>query len=189
MKWLAVFCLGAFVACSSSTSVPAFPNEPGDDESDGGNDPANTQDADDTFDASAPDSLSPDCTGACATTAVNVTLNGQMRTLPRAQFGLNTDGSLHVEVFLGGDPMCPTESSPSPMYTLIIEGTAANVTATFLDLQGDVLTAQPNSKATAAAITNVKGGDTFSAFDFTATFAEGTASGHLYADRCTTLDE
>ena len=170
VAWSALF--GLIIACSSSTTTPTTPPVE-DARADAGADAATTPDA-----------------SVSTTTSLTVTLNGVVRTLARAQFGTNSDGTLHVESHLGGDAACPTESSPSPMYTLIVTGLPGpTVTSTFLDFQGDVLSGAPLTKSTSVTVTSVQTDATSTSFDVTATFTEGTATGHIFAAHCTSLDE
>ena len=172
--------LRVFVACSSSTTMTPAPTE------DAGADASTPLD-----DAGTPTDATTNDGSATSSTSLTVTLNGTTRTLTRAQFGTNADGTLHVESHLGGDAACPTESSPSPMYTLIVNGVpGTTVTGSFLDFQGDILTGgTPATKATALEVTNAQTTATSTSFDVTITFAEGTATGHIAADHCASLDE
>ncbi len=118
------------------------------------------------------------------------------RTLDNAGYGVNTnDGTLHVEVHKGGFTGCPQMNSPTPDYTLIIPRVAAmsaptaTSTASFLDYKGDMLTGIAPVSATSVMLTNVSySAGAFLKFDVQLTFAEGTITGHLYAQHCTSLD-
>src|SRR4051812_5853861 len=73
------------------------------------------------------------------TTSLVATLQAT-RTLNRGYYGVSTNGSLYVEAYLGGDPGCPTMSSGTPDYTLILgtlQPTTMTSTASFLDFVGD----------------------------------------------------
>ncbi|MDB4946572.1 MAG: hypothetical protein JWP97_6106 [Labilithrix sp.] len=206
----AVTSLAAFVACSSTDSggggVVVTPDA---------GDARDSSVADAGEDAAVADTGAGDaatgCTGACKTLSLVVSLNGQTRMLSRAQFGTELgDGGatfLHTEAHLGGDPKCPEESSPTPDYTMIVANVPRNaaggkatkaadgVAATFLDFKGDLGFSSPASvsKATAVEITNLQVDPAtppaWAAYDFSATFAEGTVSGHVYDEHCASMDE
>jgi len=119
------------------------------------------------------------------------------RTLDHAIYGVNNDdGTLHVEVHKGGDPGCPTMTSPTPDYTAIIGRvppmTAATATsvANFLDYQGDMLGgATLGAAATMVSLTSVVYTVGISvALDVSLTFAAGTVTGHVFATHCDSLD-
>jgi hypothetical protein len=135
-----------------------------------------------------------------------VSMGGVTRTLERAQFGLDADGTLHIEAHEGGDPKCPDQTSPSPKRTLIITGVkhaapstkeskADGVNASFLDFVGDQLPeGTPFSKATAitveiVAIKGPPGSETEVELEVDATFAEGTIKGRVFAELCQSLNE
>jgi hypothetical protein len=136
------------------------------------------------------------CTGACQTTAL-VAQMMSTRTLNRAYFGVTAaDGTLHVEVYLGGGSGCPTMNSPTPNYTVVlgrvpVPTSTADVTSpgSFLDYQGDMLGGPPGASATSVSLTPVAyQAQTLLALDATLTFAAGSVAGHLYATHCTSLD-
>jgi len=146
------------------------------------------------------------CAGACKTTALVAKFGGALRTITRAQFGTqagDAGAQLHAEAHAGGDPACPNASSPTPIYTLIVSsiprsapgGTASKsdgVTSAFFDFAGD-LGLPPITRATAVTVTALQQ-DTASppawtAFNVTATFAEGSVTGHVYAEYCASLTE
>lgn len=146
------------------------------------------------------------CTGACKAVALTATFGGKTRFITRAQFGTQTGDSgaqLHVEAHSGGEPACPTAASPTPTYTLIVSsvprsapgGKASKsdgVTSAFFDFAGD-LGLPALTKATAVVVSALQE-DTASppawtAFDVTATFAEGSVTGHVYAEYCASLTE
>lgn len=130
------------------------------------------------------------------TTALTAMLNAN-RTLDNAGYGVNADdGTLHVEIHKGGFTGCPQMTSPTPDYTLILGRvpamTAATATspATFLDFVGDMTDNSPApSNATVRTLTNVTySAGAFLTFDVSLMFGEGTITGHLYAQHCTSLD-
>jgi hypothetical protein len=136
-----------------------------------------------------------DATLNMATSMTAVMTNTRM--LDKAFYGVNNDGTLHVEAHRGGVATCPQMNSPTPDYSLIIGRVAAmsapmgSSTANFLDYTGDML---PNNQIGAAA-TNVNLSNitytagTFVALDGEITFDAGMITGHLYAIYCTSLDE
>jgi hypothetical protein len=135
------------------------------------------------------------CSGTCQTTAL-VAQMMSTRTLNRAYFGVTAaDSTLHVEVYLGGGSGCPTMTSPTPSYTVVlgrvpVPTSTAAVTSpgNFLDYQGDMLGAI-GASATSVSLTPVAyQAQTFLALDAMLTFAAGTVSGHLYATHCASLD-
>ena len=162
--------------------------------------------------ADAPDAASPieagpaTCEGACKQTALVATFGALTRPLDRAQLGTqqgDAGAQLHTESHSGGAPECPSQSSPTPSYTLIVSsiprgapGGAASekegVTGAFFDFKGD-LTLPPFTKATSvklsALVEDPATPPAWAAFDVTATFAEGRVTGHVYAAYCASLDE
>jgi hypothetical protein len=152
------------------------------------------------------DAAPPGCSGACKTTVLVVDMGGKTRTLARAQFGTqqgDAGAQLHVEAHLGGEPACPTSTSPTPTYTLIVSsiprgaagGKASKsdgVTSAFFDFKGD-LGIPPLTRATAVEVVmlleDTATPPAWSAFDVTATFPEGTVKGHVYAEYCASLTE
>jgi hypothetical protein len=143
------------------------------------------------------------CTGACLTTTLTAVFGADMAMFDRAVYGITTTGatqSLHVEVYSGGDPGCPTEQSATPDYTAILgqvavptDTTPSSSPGNLLDFTGDLLEGQLGAKATMVTITPVAADPTastpFVALDVSMTFAAGTISGHVYATHCASLDE
>jgi hypothetical protein len=173
------------VACSSSTVAgKAAPN------ADGGGVHA--------------DAASSSCAGACTTMTLAADFGGQKRALVRAQFGTqagDAGAELHLEAHAGGDPACPTQTSPSPDYTLVLTGVprgaagrtltqADGLSAAFLDFKGD-LGLPPVTKATQLSVTVVAEDPetpaAWVALDVSATFSQGTIAGHVYAGYCASL--
>jgi len=149
----------------------------------------------------------PGCQGTCKTTSLVVDIGGNKRPLDRAQLGTQQSDAgapqLHVEAHSGGKPECPTQASPTPTYTLIVSsiprgaagGKASEgdgVTSAFFDFKGD-LSLPPFMKATSVSVTGLiedtASPPAWSAFDVTATFKEGTVTGHVYAEYCASLSE
>ena len=141
-----------------------------------------------TADAAVYDTLPP-CEGACKTTALTATFMAT-RTLDVAYFGTNTDFTLYVEAYGGAAAGCPTMSSPTPEYTLILGKIDAQGTspASFIDFKGDMLPSVQPVSATAVTLTPVAANTDFAAFDVMLTFPSGTISGHFYATHCDSLD-
>lgn len=133
------------------------------------------------------------------TTAV-MAINNVTRTLDRAQFGFDSDGTYHIEAHEGGDPACPDEHSPSPKRTLIVSGvkkadpgtkeTKPDVSASFLDFAGDQIPNGMPAKASAVTIEIVAiKGTTEIEIEVSATFPSGTAKGRIFAEFCQSLSE
>ncbi len=158
----------------------------------------------------APDAPAASCTGACKTTALTAKFGADTRVLDRAYYGITksaTSSTLHVEAYKGAPAGCPTASSPSPNYTLILGtvGIAQPGTerANVLDFVGDLLDGPLGAPTTAVMLTTVAidvcptcvgmpapaDADGFVALDASLTFAAGTITGHLYATHCDSLDE
>jgi hypothetical protein len=129
---------------------------------------------------------------ADTTTAVTATMQAT-RVLDHAFFGANSDGTLHVELDKGGEGVCPTMSSPTPEYTLVLglfDTFAMTSPATFLDYVGDMLGGPINASASTVTPSNIfYAPGTTLAFDLAATFDAGTVGGHVYAAHCASLDE
>lgn len=149
-----------------------------------------------------------------ATMNLSIVKNGVSYPLDRAQFGLTklADGhEIYVEAHFGGDPACPTESSPSPDRTAIITGLlaedppgrtidyAAHARANLLDFKGDI-TMEPILKGTSVTLTSLASNacpdcaagdpDRFVAFEVNATLSDGTTiAGTVKASHCGSLDE
>lgn len=145
------------------------------------------------------------CEGACKTTNLAAMFGSVQRTLDRAYFGVTRSAAgatLHVEAYRGGGSGCPTQSSPTTDYTLVL-GTVpmpigmmpVTSPGNILDFVGDLLNGPLGAAATAVTITPVATdacascAGTFLALDTSITFAAGTITGHLYATHCASLDE
>jgi hypothetical protein len=139
------------------------------------------------------------CTGACATTALTVTLRGRSAGFSRAQHGVAPDGRFVVEAHEGGDPACPTLSSPTPDRTLVIANLRAwpdggavtfadGLRVTLFDFSG-ALTSAPLERAVSARATPrfAEPGQLVS-FELEATFDGGVLSGAFAAPHCPSLD-
>jgi len=144
-------------------------------------------------DSEAPGADAAVTSDAPVSTATNVTATMMAtRVLDHAYYGTNTDGTLHVELDKGGDGMCPTMSSQTD-YSLIlgrVDVLAMTTPATFLDYRGDMLGGPLNAAASSVTLSNVFLASGVSlALDLTATFPAGSASGHVFATHCASLDE
>jgi hypothetical protein len=147
-------------------------------------------------DAPPDDGLTTECSGDCQVTAVRAEFR-MVRTFDRAVFGNNTDGTLHVEAYLGGDDGCPSETSGSPDYTLVIAKVAPPTgpaptlaNGNVLDFIGDLLGGALGAQATTVIVRAVaaKPGE-FVALDVDLEFPNnGAVNGHLFATHCASLD-
>jgi hypothetical protein len=203
-----IACLGLFaVACGASSSGVAVQSADGAGPSSPGSEGGSTTDAEADASADAPAGA---CQGACKTTALVADFGGKKRTLVRAQFGTqqgDAGAELHTESHLGGSAACPSQSSPSPDYTLIVtsvpRGVGAGtklsdrdgITSAFFDFKGDLGLAAPSgiTKALSVNVT-VVGEDpatppAWVALDVIVAFTEGEVRGHLYADYCDSLTQ
>jgi hypothetical protein len=162
--------------------------------------------------ADAPDApIAPDaapifpttCDGPCRTTDLTATFGATTRQLDHAFYGITstaTGMTLHVEAHRGGSMACPTQTSPTPDYTLVLgrvpvptSTTPLTSRADLLDFTGDLLGGnQVGAEATTVELTpvaaNLTGPDGLVALDLALTFDNGTLSGHLFATHCPSLD-
>jgi len=139
-------------------------------------------------------------------TSLVATFDGKSKTLTRAQYGTTkTDAGktiIHLEAHEGGDPACPTQSSPTPDRTLVVEnvldpadhstqGTADGVRAALFDFEGSLL----GGTDVLAKATSVKlelDGPAAPEFGMKVTMVfpqGGKLEGHLYATHCASMDE
>lgn len=140
--------------------------------------------------------LATTCTGTCATTALTATI-AATRSFDLAYYGVNATGTLHVEVYKGMQPGCPTMSSPTPDYTLILGAVPAPTSTQMvtspgnvLDYKGDLLGGPLGKAASSVMLTPVAyQAGMFVALEATLAFNPGTATGHVYATHCASLDE
>lgn len=155
-------------------------------------------DAGAVLDAPAPDAAAitfATCTGTCRVTAVVVNIASQ-RTLDVGYFGVNQAGTLHVEAYAGAAGGCPTMTSPTPDYALILgavpaptDATATTSPANLLDYKGDLLGGPIGKAAATVALTpSSYAPGTHLALDLALGFNPGTATGHLFATHCASLD-
>ena len=215
--WLFVGAAGiasllVLAACSSSTvaTVPAASPDGGGGPSGPADEGGTIGDAGTGADAApATDGAATACEGACKVTALNADFGGKKRTLVRAQFGTeqgDAGAELHTESHLGGDPACPTMSSPTTDYTLIVTAIPRGavgqklsqndgIKSVFFDFKGDLGLASPTgiSKSLSVNVTVVAEDPAtppaWVAVDVTAGFTEGTVAGHLYAAYCPSLSQ
>jgi len=144
----------------------------------------------------ASDGVSSTCTGACQETVLTA-MFASTRVLDHAVYGNNaSSATLHVEAYLGGETGCPSQSSPTPDYTLVL-GKVASPTGTapttspgnVLDFVGDLLGGELGAQATLVIVRAVAASpDDFVALDVDLEFPTGPLTGHLYATHCTSLD-
>ncbi|MBW2732027.1 MAG: hypothetical protein JRH20_06505 [Deltaproteobacteria bacterium] len=156
------------------------------------------------------------CSGECATQTLQVVFGDKEVPLEVAFYGMDRDElgnpGLYLEAYHGASDGCPTETSLSPDQTLFLSGLPLptqggsithedGLVVSLVDFQGDLLSGLV-TKALSAEITfkaaltcpSCVGGTSpshpegFVALELTATFAEGTISGHLYARHCDSLD-
>lgn len=140
------------------------------------------------------------CTGACATTLLMATFGATRGNFDRAQHGVSGTDVIRIEAHFGGNPMCPSATSPTPDRTLVISNVRANgsmapqtyadgVRATLFDFRG-TFTMAPLLRATDVRVTPryVDRGTAVS-YDVSATFPGGTIAGGVFAEHCTSLDE
>lgn len=195
--------VAAIMACSSEPSgggrsVP-------DSEAGGGGD-ALVPDATANDAPSATDAPNGTCVGACKDTVLVADFGGKTRTLSRSQHGIDTGeggaATFHVESHLGGSPACPSQTSPTPDYTLVTSGVPRGkagakvserdgVTGAFFDFKGD-LGLPPITKAISVSVSVVAEDSAtppaWVAMDVEAYFREGSVKGHVYATHCDSLD-
>lgn len=198
-------------ACSSSPLAPAISPEGGGSPVGPGDEGGSVSDAGAGADTTVATTDAPAtaCEGACKITSLVGDFGGKKRTLVRAQFGTqqgDAGAELHTESHLGGDPACPTMSSPSPDYTLIVTAIPRGATgqklsqndgikSVFFDFKGDLGLAAPSgiSKSLSVNITVVAEDPAtppaWVAVDVTAGFTEGSVAGHLYAAYCPSLSQ
>lgn len=144
-------------------------------------------------------------------TALKSMIGTIARDLDRSQWGTTTiDGGtgIYLEAHKGGDPACPTSSSPTPDYTLIVANVprgpagskytmADGVRVAYFDFKGDQITdaggsVNPIIRATSASVTIVAidpAAQGSVEVEVDAVFASGTVSGRAYATFCQSLSD
>ena len=143
------------------------------------------------------------CSGECKTTSVTATFSASTKSLDEAYYGITASTQkVYLEVLAGGSGACPTSSSPSEDYTLVLssvtiptDATPQSPTSAAFDFNGDLL---PNGElhafgtTTTLTPTNASAPATtagFIAADVNVAFGtDGTMSGHLYAIHCASFD-
>lgn len=145
--------------------------------------------------------------GASTLTA---TFGANTRGFDRAQFGLEPGVALpgrgvHIEMYAGGDPACPTMTSRTPDRTLVLSGVrvpaahaplteADGLSLSLLDFQGDLSMSPMPSRATAVRVTvleaTLEPSDSARlVLDVEGDFAGGaTVRGRVTATHCNSLD-
>jgi hypothetical protein len=163
-------------------------------------------------DTPSEDTSSPDggpsfetCEDACTQTLLTLVFGNDEASIDRAQFGFNPpdngEQTLHVEAHFGGDPACPSPSSPTPDRTVIFANLPVptdstpivGIPVTLLDFDGS-LSPNPFDKATQVTLTPVAARmappeAAFVAFEVDVVFPGGTTVGHVYASHCDSMDE
>ncbi|MEI8259294.1 MAG: hypothetical protein WCJ30_26800, partial [Deltaproteobacteria bacterium] len=141
----------------------------------------------------------PGCAGACAVTDLVATFGAHTGAFERAQHGTSGVDGIYVEAHAGGNPACPSTTSPTPDRTLVISGLrpgtigvaqteADGVTASLLDFVGTLIST-PVARATAVRVTpRYVDRGAFVSFGVEATFASGTVRGGFFAPHCASLD-
>lgn len=163
------------------------------------------------------------CEGECAQTSLTIRQGGLERQLTRAFYGLsspersiNGEWELHIEAAEGGSASCPTESSPTPDYTMAMTGLSvfstrdvvaadAGLNLFVFDYVEDLVPDPPFwVRANEVEVTPVarsacevcEGGEEeamppvgFVALDILGVWEGGEVEGHLYATRCASLDD
>ncbi|HEY5923751.1 MAG TPA: hypothetical protein VIV11_18845 [Kofleriaceae bacterium] len=134
------------------------------------------------------------CQGACSQTSVTAMFQ-VTRMLDRAYFGNTFDtNNLRIEAYAGAGAGCPTMSSPTPDYTLIVAEVSPDkppnmATANILDFEGDLLGGPLGLAATQVRVMRTSyQADTLVVLDVMLTFSTGTVMGHIYATYCDSLD-
>ncbi|MBL8941384.1 MAG: hypothetical protein JNM69_42960 [Archangium sp.] len=140
------------------------------------------------------------CSGECATTDLLLRFGTRMAALERAQHGVQTDGRLYVEAHSGGDPACPSMTSPTPLRTLAIANLrvlpdggavtfADGLRVSLFDFGGAVTSAPLERAVDARAVARWLEPGVLISFRLTATFDGGTLTGGFVAPHCTSLDD
>lgn len=135
---------------------------------------------------------------AGATISLTARFGANTGAFDRAQHGVEGADRVYIEAHFGGDPACPSMTSPTPQRTFVLSGVragvsavqteASGVTASLLDFRGDLVSA-PLVRASAVRVTprSIDRGTSVS-LDVTATFAGGTIEGSFVAPHCASLD-
>jgi hypothetical protein len=152
------------------------------------------------------------CNGACKTMALAAHVNGKTFPFDRAQFGLSMNEAgaktIHVELYSGGSPLCPSQTSPNTDRTIVHAGVVVpvdttpsteknNVKLSVFDFKQDMYPSDPLVRATAVKVTPIAasaltapaGGERFVALSIDATVQGGDVKGTMYATHCDSLDD
>lgn len=139
------------------------------------------------------------CSGECAMTQLTASFGDVVETFDVAYYGLEPDGTLHLEIYGDAAPGCPESDSPTPARTLVIgsfpaptDATPLDVSASLLDFEG-TLTEEPILRSSSAtAIPRAARVDAtatgFLRFDLDASFEGGMVNGAVHATHCDSLD-
>jgi predicted small lipoprotein YifL len=133
-------------------------------------------------------------------TALAATFGARRAGFERAQHGVLADGRLIVEAHSGGDPACPTMTSPTPRRTLALRNLRATadatpqtqadgLTAVLFDFGGDLTTAPLLRASAVRVVPSAYMANGSVSFAVTATFSEGTITGTVVAPHCDSLDD
>lgn len=131
-------------------------------------------------------------------TALTAMFGSRRAGFERAQHGNVGADRLLVEAHSGGDPACPTASSPTPRRTLSIRGIRASadptpqtegLTAALFDFGGELTSAPLLRASSVRVVPRAYLRDGSVSLSVAVTFAEGTVSGELVAPHCASLDD
>ncbi len=153
-----------------------------------GNSPAGEVDAGDDGDAAM-------CTGNQCLTDITAMFTTTQK-LDLAYYGVIFDTkNLRVEAYSRATRDCPTSTSPTPDYTLIVnevrpmQMSSPQATANILDFKGDLLGGPLGLAATSVMVMRIayqKDGPI--ELEVMLEFSSGTVMGHIYATHCDSLD-
>ncbi len=162
--------------------------------------------------------LPSECTGSCAQMSLTAAFSLSTQSFDRAFFGLESPAQsasgqweVYIEAGSGADAACPSKASPTPRFLFIVSGStpgtqvgeeAGPVAANLIDFAGELAT-EILSRSTARSmkwvaadlcIACAEGSEAdrdsrMLAADISATFAEGSIEGHVYATHCDSLDK
>lgn len=185
-------------ACSESNGVVGFDaSNDGNDTQDSAMMDAAAVDADvSNFDASADASLDARDASDAATgaTLLVAKFDAVERLFESAFFGVNQDGSLHIEAHGGGSSDCPTMESADPDRLLSLGNVSATngsreQLAVLFDFEG-ALTQEPLLRSTSGTLDiTEQQTKTFVRARANIVFDGGTIEGALRATYCASLDE
>ena len=201
----------AFAGCSSSEATPTPSSDAGAaDDTSAPSDGGTAADTSTKTDAGGGGFTS--CDATCKTMALAAHVNSKTFPFERAQFGMSMNEAgvqtIHVEIYSGGSPLCPSQTSPNTDRTIVLAGVVVpkdatpstekdNVKLSVLDFKGDMYPSDPIIRATAVKVTPIAasaltappGGERFVALSIDATVKGGDVKGTLYATHCDSLDD